>query len=626
MSQETVRAGADANVRAARPTKSFPGQQALAVQSGALEAYLRMKSPAPRLASVPVAQLILTQKGAHAGTGTIEAGHVTGGGDFDPKTLTWNNRTTAVASWSPSVSKTGSADGTEWVVDVSAIYQAVANGQPLNALRLRATAGNLRFHSLDAEKASLRPKLRVTWSSGPQQPTVLRPSEAAISQAKWVQSCDYTSRRGDNSLSAVRVQIDPTADWAGGDLFDSGWVASTIAQLDLATTAYAGLADGATTTVRMAVRDELGKDSPWSDPVTVTRKSHAVLAITSPTAGAPAIVEELTPPITWTFTGRTQGKYRVIINLLQRKPGALLSRRLLVDSGEKAGTATSWTVPRKLLVTGGLYEVIVRAWDDEERDRVPGDPGYVEALRTFRVDTDIAITQPTSVTAVRVADQPYVKITAARAATPDSWTVVREETETGIITQVDADLIPVDHAAGAGVWEFYDHGARPGIEYVWRALPEVNGSLGDSPDSMPLTVDVEGIWLWDPSRPDEDTAVVLGGREFEVTGPDLGQTYFDQNGGVVRVISSAVGLTVSASSLMVRTRNGRTWREYEQRLHRFKADGVATLRLIVGNYNIPVVVGDLVVGPHELTRIDQPLLAVAMTAWQDGELPWEVEV
>lgn len=616
MTTRTVHNGKDAVVEQDHPGKPRPGGTWLRAQPGEWESFIRMKSPAPRGVSVPVATWTFTQVDDVSGSVTAELQPL-GTDGFQAGEVSWNNRPTNMTGVAAPLTKVSPNKGAKWVFDVSTAYQAIANGTHNRGFRLKVTSGNqVKWYSLDASRH--RPILTVSWNKNPQQPTRLHPSFAATSLSKWIQRCDFTDKAGDTSLRAVQVQIDAAGDFTTGIDFDSGEVLAESPQLDLATTAYAGLALDATTTLRMRVQDGNSLWSPWSDPVTITRKAKGVLTLNSPGASPNDYVTEYTPPVTWSFTG-TQTHYRITV------ARSTDPKKLLYDTDRKQSTATTHTIPARVLSGVGPFIVSLYVWDDVTREGTANDPAYVLAEREFTVQFDGTVTAASAVVLETPPNgAPWRDLLITRATSPDSWTLVRSELPAGLESAVKTDVVPGDVQVDSTHWRVRDHTMRPGVTYRIRPRAEVNGKLASGGPTVDVVSDTTAIWLWDPEGEDTDYAV-MGGRDWTAAMPDNAVTH-QVMGAIetVRTVMGLNGLSGAVTNLMVRDRAGRTWREYEDTLYDFKSRPTGRFRLLLGSWNIPVVIGDLVVQPHEATRPDQPLLAVSFSFWQSGEHPFEV--
>lgn len=439
---------------------------------------------------------------------------------FRESKLTWNRSGAgqmATATNAGSASVTGGVDGQKVSIDVTGILADIAAGQPWYGIRLEADAGTAAIRDLYSSEASdpdLRPELVVEWSRAPQPPVDLAPSGGrSVSLAKPTLAWVYKDPDGDQQASA-QVQISAgSATNADGSLatpeFDSGVVATGDTQLDLAATAYAGLADGATRYWVVRVTDVNGLVSGWSDVASFRRDIKGTLAINSPINGG--TVEETTPAITTTLTGRDQG---VIAYRLWEDDGTGTFVSVWAsgwfDAPAPAGTAFSFTIPpAKITKTGRNYKIDVWSYDTLDRQATPGDPTYVPLSAVF---TFARSAVPAPVTTLAVVDEkPGVTLTWNRAAgqsAPDYWALVVDGVR--IFDRLD----PPTFSLGGDpiVYSATFYGAKPNLSHTIEieAVVDDAGVLKHSAANATQTHTVDmtqvgGVWLVDddeaPYRP-----------------------------------------------------------------------------------------------------------------------------
>lgn len=225
--------------------------------------------------------------------------------------------------------------------------------------------------------------------------------------------------------------------------------------------ALAALTNGLNYFWRTRVQDGSGLWSDWSDYTSFAYQSKGVLTITNPTGGT---VSDPSLPITWTFTGRTQKAYQVIVQNMTNSSGAIT-----YDSGKITSTATAATVPASAMkYDNATYKITVRIWDTIDREMTSGDPVYVEASVTVTYVYSATVAAATGFTVT--VDNTYgtVALNWSRATLPDNWTIYRD----GKIVWTDegADLF-----VSGTAYTWTDRLADPRVLHTWKVVSVVNG-------------------------------------------------------------------------------------------------------------------------------------------------------
>ena len=616
MSRAIVRSGLDATVKSAYPNATYGAATRLQLKTGTHESFIFFRSPVPQNAAMDVATATLRIKNAAAvgGSVTISAQRV--GTSPKWRRLTWNNKPGVVGS-AASQTISGPTTDTWWELDVTAHVQAIANGSPNYGWKLTTTSSTLlRLFSLNA--AQFKPTLVVEWTDKPDTPTVLHPLNGkAVSTSKPTVRMSYSDPGGDDDLDAVQVQIDAAGNFTSGIDFDSGWVTATTPELDLTTTAYAGLADAATTTLQCRVRDEKGGVSDWSDPVTFSRDDKGTLAITSPAVSPNNFVDEFTPPIAWTFTGETQKAYRVLIARAARP------HTWVYDSGRVTTTTPEHTLPfrwhgHRVLKDDLEYIVTVRVWDAKDRCGT----AYVQATRSFTVQYDNTVTAITGLTATQPGLGPWVQLDWQRATLPDEWVIVRD----GEV--IEKEDIASDLFVSGTSYRFTDRTARPMVAHVYKVRAAVTSGPGRKMAATSPTATIT------PVSENFHLTTEDGSRSVFILSPDPENMAYGEDFAVyvpvgaemaTKIIRGMRGLEGNVVGVVVSSAES-TWDEYKQDLLAIKAAPSTTYRLAFGDENIPVVLGNVTVSPSSFMTRGNPALRVSFDFWQDGELPFEAEL
>ena len=470
-----VRNAVDTFTDANTPTRPRPESAKLKVRSSGpvRYAWIFFSSPWPEGARIQNAVLRMYGGPASAATITLTAKLPTA--KWGVNKIDHPGPTTS-ASPSAFQQRVAPAAGSEWEINVTALIQACSDGQDWFGFRIESnSATDYWLHSTQSSTSGMRPVLEVTWSDEPEKPSYFSPAGGrSTSLAKPFLRTNFTDVLGDITMNAIQVQVDALGDFTTGIDFDSGTFATNVPEYDLATSAYAGLADGGSMWWRPRVRDGSNVWSEWGDPVQVFRHTHGVLTITAPSA---AQFFSPTPVVTWTFTGRTQKKYQVIVTPADE------SNNWLWDSGVKTGTETSVQIPFGVMVdANALYRVVVRVWDTIDREPIPGDPGYVQAVRNniaFAYDSTVA--EVTSFSASSDPLYPFEILQWNRVAGATDFIVQRSE-DAGVtweyVSMHDAD----DVFVSGTTYTVKDTTAASYTPYIWRVLALVgNVQSGDNP-------------------------------------------------------------------------------------------------------------------------------------------------
>jgi len=587
MSSATVTTGIDSYVASDHASTNYGTAKSMIIRdpSSGVTAYgfLWLKSPAPPGATIISAMLRLFGKGTFSSL-AVTAARIAA--SWSESKLTYTNRPTATGT---TVTVTqANTDGAEWDFDVTALFQTISNGAANYGLRLTTTGTRAEFYSLNS--GVFRPQLDVTWSDAPNTPHTLSPSGGrSVSIAKPVVRCDYVDVSGSTQMAAIQVQIDAAGNFVTPG-FDSGTVAASLPELDLSTTAYAGLTAGTSTQWRVRVQDAAGIWSGWSDPATFARTAKATLTITNPAAPASNFVSESTPPISWTFTGQTA--YRVQISLDSDPAHPIL------DTGKITATTTTYTLPAKVLtVQGATYRVTVDAWDAVSREATPGDLPNVEAFRAFFFNLSATVATVTSLTAVPDATGlPAMVLTWNRSTAPDSFAITRDG------SFIAANIVPADVFVSGTQYRYTDRGVAPNLSHTWSVQAVVNGiTSASNPTATAQTKGSTAVWLSSPNLGLFVPVVITGQAAYDM--PETAAVYYPVGpGAAVRVTQGRRGLEGSISG-RITTYAGTPAATWVTNMLTFKAQPDTELYLLMGAQALRVVIGAVVLAPLDKGRI-----------------------
>lgn len=622
MPEATLVAAIDAFANEAKANQNYGASPFLGAREGAgasHRAYIYFPRPFPLDVTIVEAELRLGLYTAYAGINDFELRRIIAAWKEGSKTgqvvtgagLTWNNRPTVTEQNLVQDTITDGAAGDEAIFDVLPILSDVAAAGAWFGFEIRQVtqSGSRRLHSAESPETDLRPTLYVRWTEGAAPPDNHRPGGGrAVSLAAGIHTFSY--RHASESLAAIQVQVDDdieTPDWVTPE-FDSGEVATTEEQFDLAALGYAGVPEGAERVKRMRVKDASGEWSDWSPEVTWRRVSKGTLAITNPPTDG-SVVEETTPPVTHVYTPFATEVQEAAEQVLRENPGAGFIER--VRAPRRATTDTVWTVPAgHIRLPGDVdnYETRVRVWDDTDREEMPGDPAYVEAIRTFGFDSS----GPAAVDSIEaVAENALIHITVESALQPDYFALV-----------VDGEVVfdrldPTELAQGGGVYALTWYGAQPDVAHTIEMQRVVDdaGVLKHSaanPTEV-VTTSPKGVWILVPATGAE--VVIAGHGPY---GSRIGETFsrYELVGRRDRPkIRTRVGGYEGSIEGFLADMFGVTAHQYRDTL-RDAAAGTDEVRLVLDDLNIPVSIDMPAVppDPEVLGRLE-----VSLEFSQSGE-------
>lgn len=565
------------SVQSIKPSQAFGTLAAVPLKSGAKEILIRAgRTTLPKGAIVTSAELHLAQQDDWSGTNHVSARLNLGSWDSD---VTWNTRPTVRSTASDIQAKTSSPAGAVWVLDVTDDVQDLYSGtiQHNYGWTLR-TDNAATAHYLRGRKAtSSKPFLLIEYQVTPYVPTELTPHGGAVSVAKPV----LTFQSSDN-MTALQVQIDAAADSVSPD-FDSGEVAATGGLLDLSATAYAGLANGATTYWRARAKSA-GGWSKWSTWVDFSREDLDPVTLTSPGV----TTADTSPPFAWTFGG-TQKSFRADLLLVSGS-----SVKVLRSSGLRSGADDNWTPdPLTGSYFGKTLRARIRVFDDVTRVATPGAHTYSEDIVDFVAGFTATVDPMDSLTATQpVADSPGVLLEGDRAAgVPDEVAVFHDDV---MVARLDGGAV---FTTGTH-FSFTDWWGRMGRETVITVVAIVNGDFADDPPSATIAPKCRGVWLVEP---DSGVAAVLWGDDAgQWSQDDVATVHFTTDGQSVRrrLANALKSGTTDGDVIDVGDLEAQ---DTLDALETFRGLDAATIyRFIDGQTNLPVIAGNFLDYPTSI--------------------------
>jgi hypothetical protein len=597
-----VRTGTDAWVSSDTPSlNTGSGKWLRLVDPGTRTryAFLHVKNPAPRGATILSATLKLRGAGSIGDTYQVDVQRA--GGHWAEEQVDWDNQPSVFGSVA-SVTQTETADATLWEFDVTALVQTMTNnGLNCNFRISTPSTTERKFYSFNA--TDHHPVLEVDWDLPPDTPTELSPAGGStVTIAKPVLSFNFHDVAGSTAMASCQVQINPINVFTS-PAFDSGEVSTSDPELDLSTTAYAGLAVGDDAYWRVRVKDAAGLWSAWSDPARFSRVARGALTIDSPTGG---VVNDPTQEIIWTLSGATQTSWRVTV-WDESNPTIPIH-----DTGRRAGTANHYTLPKGVITSESTtYRLRVRVWDVLTRVSTPTDLVHTEAVETFVFAEDPTPNPFTDLTvALAVAGQPAVKLTVQRATAPDYVSVWRDG------QLIAHNLDPADLIVSGTTYAFIDYTAESRLTHVYKVRPKVSGKLGPAVSGT-FTFVAPEVWLMHPGS-GRMVPIKRIGNDEQITfdAPQAGSSHLVQSGKhVVRVYQSQMGLQGPGRGVIIDCA-GDTAANWVANMQWMQDHPKTKVRLLVGQLNFNVVLSDVVIAPY--ANGDPHDMLVSFTFWSQS--------
>ena len=581
-----------------KPTTAF-GQPAKVPLESAEAIILTRAALSPEIPETAiVSNGLLTFQQTGSVTGSVSVSVRPLAAKFDQRT-TWNRRPAATGS-TVTLTKSSPTAGTLWIFDVTAHLQDFVDGDLTNFGWQVTTTFGTRFYFFGARAASGKPSLTFTYEAIPPAPETLKPDGAAVSIAKPVLGWDPVS-----GTTAARVQIDPAANGTS-PAFDSGEVPVISSSLALASTAYAGLADGATTSWRVQVRTAGGL-SAWSSWATFSRVSKGALTITNPGATS----GDGTPPLQATFTGATLTQWRV---RLFNAAGVLL------DQSGWSDDPSIELMPAKGIKSDGQQATFTAdVLDDVERVATPGDPVAVTVSQTFTLALSPSVPGMDALVVEQRGVSPTVFLTGYRAAgIPDEVAVFADGVQ---ILRMDG----LDVFTGTS-FEIPVNTLPMGYRVSLVAKPVVNNAISDAELAASIVPKCVGVWL---IAEDDGTALGLLGQENDVPdATDLAVVHQPATGdaaAVRRRMSRPPRSGAQAGDILDWHRRGAngddiTADDMLAVLDMFaESDQARLYRLIVGHLNLRVIAGDFVSWPTPESAPEERIATASFSWWGQVE-------
>jgi hypothetical protein len=596
-------------VKEDHPTTNYNASAKLAIRDFTntdVNTYVYWTRPFPLKAQILSAKFVWYTP-AEGGTGSKGFRFTRLAVGFSDSKVVYNTRPVTFIAGNKDVNKTmPQADKVKWEVDITDWMQSVAAGGAWFGMRIVPTVFEdnvLWMYSEIYTDPALRPRVEITWADNPNTPQGLNPSGGRlVGVQKPIVSAQFIDVSGNTSIQAIRVQFNATDTWLT-PAFDSGWVLTSVPELDTSRTdmpggVWAGLADGASTYWRVQFRDAAGLESPWSAATSFGRDNKGTLTVNNPPSGTPT-VEDATPPISWTFSGETQSAYQVQIY-------HVVNGAQFVDWDTKkiTGTLTSLTVPTGAInePSSTTYTVTVRIWDTKARASTPGDNPYVEVVRDFTFVPG-ATTGTTSLTAVPDAGgKPKVVLTWQSATFPDRFNILRN----GKV--IAAALDPNDTFVSGTTHTYTDRTPSPKRAYSYAVQRVVNDVASASNSTVSnVTVNSIGVWLQELVTGEEVYIIGRDDRPMVLLEQSTVLQAIAPNSVPVSIKQSLGGLagTIQGQLAAGMGQTGQQWRDNYIQISRMMT---ANCYLTTGDYTFKVICDQFT---YEQRTIPEPIFVIS---------------
>jgi hypothetical protein len=355
------------SVQKVKPANAFGAPAQVPVQNGESRAYIKFSFDSiPNDATITGAELRMIVSKPKGGNSPVSVRPIDGPWGPD---VTWNNQPGAGGAVISTVTKSGIAEGTDYVFDVT----SWAVSRPKNGLRMDTTEGApVWFFGSTAAKGN--PKVVVTYTVKPQRPGNLKPDGGVVADPR-----PTLTFSADEDMTEFQVQY--STDGANASV-TTAWTPSKFGRFNPSGNPEVPAAgEGQTYYWRVRTRGPDGTSdySEWAD--------YKYRALPDVTITAPlSETTQGSPPIAWTVS-TSQSAWKV--DFYNDKNGNLLE-----SSGWRTtANARSWNPSKAVGVPDGegRFELFIQ---DQYTNRVSSEGQSNEVRRVKRFKT------------VKVAEEP----------------------------------------------------------------------------------------------------------------------------------------------------------------------------------------------------------------------------
>ena len=474
----TVKNAVDTWTDQLRATKVIPQSTRLALRTDAGQnayGWMYFTLPFPRKVRIISAYLNMYSPATIAGSYTLTVRRAAS--KWAVNTIKYGAQPAVTGATDAFLARTGAAAKTAWSIPVTTLMQEVADGAAWYGFRITgSTTALTKWYASEATEGAYRPTLVVTWTTAPDEPDDLVPSQGrAVSVQYPLMTYDFSDPNGEADQASQQIQFAATdaALLANTPAWDSGEVPTTVPQFASGATygtatpvtTWPGIAVDQVVWWRVRVKDLAGNWSVWSDPESFTRKAMGVADITS------ASITEGSPSLALSYTGGGTPLHMRAMVYKVSDPG-----KMIWDSGMIAWD-TSVTIPFGVIDDiNEQYRVRLRVWDSVLRVATVGAPAYAEVVEDKAVTFSGAVS---SVTSLNVASDPILPIahlTWNHSGSPTHFQILRSldaGVNWGYVGEVDA----ADAATGGSPAYAWDDTTPPAYTNIMWAVVAVVGGV-----------------------------------------------------------------------------------------------------------------------------------------------------
>ena len=541
---------------------------------------------------------------------------------WQASTITWSNQPTTRSGTATAVNGSPQVDGSAVVFDMTALVQQVATGGFSHfGWRVSTNAAAVqKLATFDAGVLSWT--LEYEYDEPPDAPSALAPNGTVAGAAKPVVTFDFTEYGATQSdLAMVRVETDN--DQNGSVDWDSGWLAAVDPSLDLAAAGMTGtISSGQSVNWRVAVQDQSGDQSTFSDWATYTYYPLPTLTLDSPAAG---VMYDPTSDVLAHVGGgggSTLAAYRVQVTDGDDRSS------VRYDSGKRKATDPANIAEAlplrnsdgsRIFTDDDNFQIHVRAWDNRDRQATPGLAAHVDVWATVHFDDNGALAKVSSFQATQVDQTPFVQLTWTDVAAADAYLIARDGVHIARLTSADVVV-----GVSTYSWTEPDPPA-PADNHIYAVRRLTVGVGRSAPRRDSIKIFPQGLWLLRANGDSVRLSYTSSDAGLTLRLAERRATYSPVNlPHSVDILTAYEGLSGHAG-LSVCDMDDQSIHEALRVLDAIKTHSTDSVRLIYADVSKPVLVSNMSVVPSPvLYEQSARLHMVDFDVTQVGEFDFRV--